>query len=371
MSFYGVCNKYVDFNFDEFFGNVTGEGIKKTLRAEKLNLDHFLTFLSPAAGGYLEDMAKIAHRITVQYFGKAIQLYTPMYLSNYCENECVYCGFNRKNPVHRKKLTLGEVEKEARFIASWGLRHILILTGESREMSPLPYIKSCIDILKKYFSSISIEIYPLTEDEYGELIEVGLDGLTIYQEVYERAAYDRVHLSGPKQDYMFRLNAPERALKKGMRTVSIGCLLGLGKWRKEAFFTGLHAQYLMEKFPEAEISVSLPRIRPSAGGFEPKENVGDASLAQIILALRIFLPRLGITLSTRECSELRENLIPLGVTKISAGSTTRVGGHTIETNENDKPEQFEISDKRDIFEIKDMLLKKGYQPVLKDWVGNG
>lgn len=370
MSFYNVYNKYENFNFDEFFGNVTGEGIKKAMWAERLNLDRFLTLLSPGAGGHLEGMAKMAHRITVQYFGKAIQLYTPMYLSNYCENECVYCGFNRKNPVHRKKLTLDEVEKEARFIASWGMRHILILTGESRRMTPLPYIKSSIDILKKYFSSISIEIYPLTEDEYGELIEVGLDGLTIYQEVYERGAYDRVHLSGPKQDYMFRLNAPERALKKGMRTVSIGCLLGLREWREEAFFTGLHAQYLKEKFPEAEISVSLPRIRPSAGGFKPKESVGDASLVQIILALRIFLPRLGITLSTRECSELRDNLLPLGVTKISAGSTTKVGGHTLRSEEAN-PEQFEISDKRTLAEIKNMLSEKRYQPVLKDWMGNG
>lgn len=370
MSFYNIYDKYRDFNFSEFFNKVTDEDIARALRAEKLSVNQLLALLSPRAYERLEDMAKRANRTTLQYFGKAIQLYTPMYLSNYCENQCSYCGFNASRDIVRRKLNLKEVEEEAGFIASTGLRHILILTGESRKESPLSYIKDCVRLLKKYFSSVSIEIYALTEEEYGELIEEGIDGLTIYQEVYDKPAYERLHLGGPKRDYRFRLDTPERASKKSVRSVCIGSLLGLGMWEREAFFTGLHAEYLRDKFPDTEISVSMPRVRPYAEGLGPVCEVTDKNLAQIIIAMRIFLPRVGITLSTRECSELRENLLPLGVTKISAGSTTKVGGHTIKTDEDSKPEQFEIYDKRNVADIKDMLLRKGYQPVLKDWVGD-
>ena len=332
-----------------------------------MKINQFKDLLSPEAEKNLEEMAQKAHEITLQNFGKTIQLYTPMYISNYCENECVYCGFNKSSRTERKKLTPEEVEKEAACIASSGLRHVLILTGESREESPVSYIKSCVQILKKYFTSISIEIYPLTEDEYRELITEGVDGLTVYQETYDKEAYDKVHLSGPKKDYKFRLDAPERALKAGMRTVNIGVLLGLSDWREEAFSMGLHARHLQDKFTDAEISISVPRIRPQVEGYRPPLEVTDKNIVQIILALRIFLPRVGITLSTRENPDLRENLLPLGVTRMSAGSTTAVGGHTINYTKN-KPVQFEISDGRNVDQIKEMLLEKGYQPVLKDWV---
>ncbi|MFH1836709.1 MAG: 2-iminoacetate synthase ThiH [Candidatus Omnitrophota bacterium] len=324
--------------------------------------------LSPKEDDELESMARKAHKLTLQYFGKAIQLYTPLYLSNYCVNECIYCGFNVKNDTARKKLTPEEVKKEAEYISRTGLKHILILTGESRDESPVSYIKDCVNVLKDNFSSISIETYALTGDEYGELIDAGVDGVTIYQEVYNKEIYKKVHLSGPKRDYDFRLDAAERALKAGIRTANIGSLLGLNDWRKETLFLGLHAKYLQDKFPGAEISVSVPRIRPHQGKFTEIYPVTDKDLAQIILALRIFLPRIGITLSTRETSRLREHLLPLGITRISAGSTTAVGGHTI-MYEGHKDEQFEIADTRNVREIKDMLRKKQYQPVLKDWMG--
>ncbi|MFQ5951955.1 MAG: 2-iminoacetate synthase ThiH, partial [Candidatus Omnitrophota bacterium] len=280
----------------------------------------------------------------------------------------VYCGFNKDNETERKKLSLEEVEKEAVFIASSGLRHILVLTGESREESPVSYIKDCVSLLKKYFSSISIEIYPLHEGEYRELVEEGVDGLTIYQETYNKEIYEKVHPAGPKKDYRFRLDAPERALRAGMRTANIGVLLGLDDWRKDVFYMGLHAKNLQDKFTDAEISISVPRVRPQTGDYRPPYNVTDKNIVQIILALRIFLPRVGITLSTRESSQLRENLIPLGVTKMSAGSTTAVGGHTIKYDKEGRPVQFEISDKRDVDQIKKMLVTRGYQPVLKDWM---
>ncbi|MCX5709724.1 MAG: 2-iminoacetate synthase ThiH [Candidatus Omnitrophica bacterium] len=322
--------------------------------------------LEPDDENGLETKAVLARDLTLRFFGRAIQLYTPMYLANYCDNSCVYCGFNIKNNIERRKLSLDEVAAEARFISSTGLKHILILTGEDRSESPLEYIKDCIKVLKGYFSSISVEIYPLSEPEYASLVAAGVDGLTIYQEVYDEEIYSKVHPAGPKKDYLFRLDAPERGARAGMRSVNIGALLGLNDWKTEAFMLGLHAQYLQDKFPDVEIGVSLPRIRPQVSGFKPAYAVNDRDLAQIIIYLRLKLPRLSISLSTRESASLRENLIPLGITRISAGSSTLVGGHTLEG----APEsaQFKIQDQRSIEEIKTMLYKLGYQPVLKDWM---
>lgn len=325
----------------------------------------FLTLLSPQAANYLEAMAQKAHRLTVQHFGRTVLLFTPMYLSNYCGNQCVYCSFSSNHRLVRKKLTLDEVEEEAKSIAATGLRHILILTGESQKHSPVSYIEDCVKVLKKYFDSISIEIYPLTTEDYTRLVKAGVDGLTIYQEVYNEETYDQLHPRGPKKNYRFRLDAPERGCRAKMRGVNIGALLGLEDYRKEAFFTGLHASYLQNKYMDTEISVSIPRIRPNIGGFTPKFSVPDRSLVQIILAFRLFMPRMGITLSTRERAELRNNLVRLGITKMSAGVSTEVGGHTIKNSTGTG--QFEISDNRSVAEIKEMLLQMGYQPVFKDW----
>jgi len=352
MSFYDIYQQYKDCSFKQLPAH---QGLTK--------------LLSLGAEESLEEMAQKARNLSLQNFGKAIILYTPLYLSNHCENECLYCGFNQKNKIPRKKLTIDELEREAKFIAKTGLQHILILTGESRKLTPLSYIKECIETLKKSFSSISIEIYPLTENEYRELIAEGVDGLTIYQEVYDQDSYKKMHPKGPKQDYQFRLDTPERAAAAGMRTINIGSLLGLAPWRKEAFFMLIHAEYLQNKYPETEISISLPRLKPQLNNFQAPYEVSDKNIVQIITSARIFMPRLGITLSTRENSQLRNNLVRLGITKLSAGSTTAVGGHTLEKAYIKNSLQFEISDKRDVSQIKAMLLEKGYQPVLKDWVG--
>lgn len=367
MSYYDIYQKYKKLSLDKILNDISSQAVKFAIDTQVQDENQLLALLSSAAENFLEDMAQKAHQLTTYNFGKTIQLYTPMYLSNYCDNQCAYCGFNTKNNVARMRLSLEEVNKEAAFISSTGLEHILILSGESRKESPPEYIKGCVRVLKKYFSSISIEIYPLTEKEYAEIISEGVDGLTIYQEVYDEAIYEKVHNAGPKKDYLFRLDAPERAAKGGIRNINVGVLLGLNDWRKEVFFMGLHAKYLQDKYPDVEIGASIPRLRPHPGDFKIPCNVSDRNITQIIIALRIFLPRLGISLSTRESPKLRENLLPLGITRMSAGSSTKVGGHTIEFHEKLNPPQFEISDTRNVAEIKEMLAQKGYQPVLKDW----
>lgn len=368
MSFYDIYKKYNDFDFQAFLKGVGEDDLARSLSSASLTSEQFLTLLSPYASLSLEAMAQKSHSLTKQFFGKAIFLYTPMYLSDFCDNKCPYCGFNTNNKIKRKKMTLAEVENEAKFLSKTGLQHILVLTGESRKMSSVSYLKMCIRILKKYFSSISVEVYSLEELEYKELVLEGIDGVTIYQEVYDQEKYESLHKGGPKQNYIFRLNAPERALRSRMRTVSIGALLGLDDWVKEIFFLGLHAKYLQDKYIDSEISLSVPRIQPQVSSFKPDYEVTDKQLAQIISVLRIFLPRVGITLSTRESKYFRDNVIPLGITKMSAGSTTVVGGHTLNKNDDTNLEQFCISDKRDVSEVKKMLIKKGYQPILKDWM---
>ncbi|TCK98756.1 tyrosine lyase ThiH [Natranaerovirga hydrolytica] len=362
MSFYEVYNQYKNINVQDYFNQLTTEHINQIIHKDNISALEFLALLSPKAKDLLESMARKANQLTKQNFGKAIILYTPLYLGNYCVNQCAYCGFNVDNPIPRKRLTLEEVALEAKAIAKTDLRHILILTGESRKGTSVDYIEECVKVINKY-ATVSIEIYPLEQEEYERLIQAGVDGLTLYQEVYNEEIYDEIHIRGPKKDYLNRLNAPERACKAKMRTVNIGALLGLDQWEREAFFTGLHGKYLQDKYTDTEISISLPRMRPHEGSFTPKDNVEDKDFVQIMLALRLFLPRVGITISTREEPDFRENVLPLGVTKMSAGTTTAVGGRT----QDEETVQFDTSDKRSVEEIKKMLLSKGYQPVFKDW----
>lgn len=361
MSFYNIIQQYNSFTFrqrDNF-------DIQSTLSSENLSWEDFWNLLSEQAGQYLEDMAQRAHQLTVKYFGRTIQLYTPLYLSNYCDNQCLYCGFQKDNQIIRKKLSLDQVDKEAEFLSEQGFQHILILTGSSRKQTPVSYVKECVLLLRQYFSSVSIEIYALTFQEYKELVDAGIDGVTIYQEVYDQNIYRKVHPKGPKSDYQFRLDAPSRAAQSNIRCVNIGALLGLGPWRKEVFLAGLHAKYLQDTYPHLEISISIPRLRPYAGQYDEVFQVTDKDIVQIVIALRLFLPRVGITLSTRESQFLRDHLLHLGITRISAGSTTAVGGHTSRFSESN---QFEIADNRTLDEIKHLLNQKGYQPVLKDWL---
>lgn len=364
MRFYNIYKNYAALDFDHCFSEANDEQVLRILGKERITAEEFLILLSPAARRHLEKMARKANAITQRHFGRVIFLYAPIYLANYCVNRCLYCGFNVDHKIMRKKLTLEEVEQESRSISAQGIRHILLLTGESRKHSPVSYIKGCMEVMKQYFTSISLEVYPLETSEYAALIEAGADGLTIYQEVYDERVYDAVHLAGPKKNYLYRLDAAERACQAGMRSVNIGVLLGLDDWRQEAFFTGLHAEYLQNTYLDTEISLSLPRLRPQVGGFQPKYEVDDASLVQIMLAFRLFLPRAGITISTRERAELRDNLIGLGMTRMSAGSSTEVGGYA---SEQKSESQFKVSDNRTIEEITTLIYKKGYQPVFKDW----
>ncbi len=365
MSFYHHYLAYRDFDFDAFFAKVTETEIQQILAKNWIDKYDFLTLLSPRAEAYLESMAEKAQALSLQHFGKAIVLFTPMYIANYCVNKCAYCSFNIENKIRRKKLSLEEIEAEAKAISATGLRHILLLTGESQVKSPVSYIVEAVRILKKYFDSVSIEIYPLTEEEYGQVIAAGVDGLTIYQEVYAEEIYRKVHRAGPKRNYRFRLDAPERACRAKIRTVNIGALLGLNDWRREAFFTGLHADYLQNRYADVAVSVSVPRLRPHVGTFKDIFPVNDKNLVQIMLALRIFLPYAGITITTRERESYRDHLMPLGVTKMSAGVTTEVGGHS--SGEKGSG-QFEIADNRSVKEIKQAILARGYQPVFKDWM---
>ncbi|MBN1524666.1 MAG: 2-iminoacetate synthase ThiH [Spirochaetales bacterium] len=353
------------FPFDDFFAAITPQKVRHIIHKDNLTKSDFLALLSPVAEPFLEEMAQKAHQVTVQQFGKVVFLYTPLYLGNFCNNQCVYCGFNTVNPVPRNKLSVEEIEKEAIAIAESGHRHILILTGEDRVQTSVEYIRQSIEILKKYFSSISIEIYPLSREEYSQLIESGVDNLTIYQETYNRKLYAALHPHGPKKDFYYRLDTPQRALDAAMRTVNIGALLGLDDFRKECFFGGLHARFLQDTYPASEIGYSLPRMQSHAGSFPVPHPVADAHLVQMITALRLFMPRLGISISTREPARLRDKLIPLGVTRMSSGSKTSVGGYAAEHHAGSK--QFEISDSRSVKEIEETLFSMGYQPVYKDW----
>ncbi|AEB75358.1 2-iminoacetate synthase ThiH [Clostridium botulinum] len=364
MSFYEKVKLYKNFDFEEFLKNVTVEKIRRILNKDHIDEKDFLCLLSPAAANCLEEMAEKAHEISLRNFGKSVVLYTPMYLANYCENKCIYCSYNAENHINRKKLTFEELEKEAKAIYDTGLRHIIILTGESRYHTPVSYIADCVTILKKYFSSICIEVYALEEEEYRELIEVGVDSLTIYQEVYNEEIYKKVHLAGPKKDYKYRLDAPERAARAGIHSLSVGALLGLDNWRQEAFFSGLHVQYIQEKYPSVEVTMSIPRIRPHVGSFNGIIEVSDKEAVQILLAYKIFIQRAGINITTRERAEFRDNLIPLGVTKISAGVSTEVGGHSTEQKGGS---QFDIADNRTVEEMKIAINNMGYNAVFKDW----
>lgn len=365
MKFSDIYHSCQDFDADEYINRVTPKQVREAIEKGELSEMDFMVLLSPGAEKNLEEMAQKAHRLTVRNFGRVIYLFTPLYLSNFCTNECSYCGFSIKSKLRRRTLSVDEVEKEGRLIAETGLRHLLILTGESRTKSSVEYIAACVQRLRKYFCSIVIEIYPLETSEYKLLLSAGVDGVTIYQEVYDPITYDRVHIKGPKKNYLFRINAPERACQAGMRAVNIGALIGLFDWRKEVFAAGLHCRYLQDRFPGTEISISFPRLRPAQGRYQPASAVTDKDLVQMITAFRLFLPRVGITLSTREKAVLRDNLIRLGVTRMSAGSCTEVGGRLDGDGHNG---QFDISDKRSVREMKEAIHRLGYQPVSKDWL---
>ena len=365
-SFEQILNRYEKFNFENYLQNVKNEDIEKSLQKESLDEFDFLNLISDKAKDYLEEMAIKSRENYLRYFGRVIQLYIPIYISNYCSSNCSYCGFSKKNRIKRKHLSKEEIDNEAKEIAKTGIKHILLLTGEAKKIADIEYLKTAVEVLKKYFSSIAIEVYPMDVDEYIELKKAGVDSLTVYQEVYDRNIYKEVHTSGEKSNYLYRLKTPERGAKAGFRAINIGVLFGLGNIQKEAFFSAIHAKYLMDKYLECEISLSLPRINHAEGNYKPKYSLDDKTFLQIMLAYRIYMPMVGINISTRERATFRDNLIGLGVTKLSAGSKTDVGGY--EGKDSSTP-QFDISDERSVEEIVKVIKQEGYQPVFKDWVG--
>lgn len=336
------------------------------LSKEYLNKEDLKVLLSTAAEDFLEDMAKKAMTETRKHFGNSVCLFTPLYIANYCENECIYCGFNCKNKINRGKLGYSDIDCEMKAIADTGLKEILILTGECRSQSNIEYIGESLKIAKKYFSTIGIEIYPVNSDEYEYLQKCGADFVSVYQETYDTVKYEKVHLSGPKRSYPYRFNAQERALIGGMRGVAFGSLLGLSDFRRDAYAAGLHADLIRKKYPHAEISFSLPRLRPYINNAENNPNdVHEKQLLQVMLAYRLFMPYAGITISTRERAGFRDNVIGMAATKISAGVSVGVGGHQEETKGD---EQFEISDPRSVREVCQAITKKGMQPVYRDYI---
>jgi 2-iminoacetate synthase len=364
MSFNNVLKHFDNFDFDKYLNSVSDSDILKSMQKSKLNHYDLLNLLSDKAIKYLESIAEKANKLTHQYFGRAIQLYAPIYIANYCQNVCLYCGFNARNKINRAKLNLEEIEKEAVNLKSTGIEHVLLLTGEDYKKSGFEYIRNAVQILKKHFHSVSIEIYPMEAEEYSELKNEGVDGLTIYQEVYDKEIYKKVHIAGKKQNYQYRLDTPERGAIAGIRTINIGALFGLGNVISEAFFTALHAKYLSDKYLNTEFSVSFPRINTKGTDFSIISNVEDKKFIQMIIVMRLFLPKIGITVSTRESSKLRDKIIHLGATKLSAGSSTAVGGYT-HLNESEK--QFDITDTRSVDEISKMLKSNNFQPIFKDW----
>lgn len=365
MSFYEVIEKFEAFDFPGYLAQVSHEDVERAIAKDRLSWRDFLNLLSETALDHLEPMAQKARQLTIQYFGRTIQLYIPLYISNYCSNECIYCGFNRTNRINRKKLTFEEIEAEAKAISETEMHHILVLTGENRQVTPIDYIETAINIIKKRFSSVSVEMFPMDEDEYRRLKSAGVDGLTIYQEVYDRDIYKKVHLAGKKMDFRYRLDTAERAAKAGLRNVNVGTLFGLGEKRREAFLSGMHAKYIEDKYLDTEVGLSLPRINPAEGGFQPYDIVDDTTFVQFMLAFRLFLPRAGIAISTRERASFRDKLLFLGATRFSAGSRTDVGGYTMP--QDCSTPQFEISDNREVDDIINVIRENGMQPVFKDW----
>ncbi|SDB28608.1 2-iminoacetate synthase [Desulfonatronum thiosulfatophilum] len=364
MSFHTLLDQYRGLDVPAAAEACTEQDVIRALGRDRLGPDDLLALLSPAAGTLLEALAQEAAGVTLRHFGRSVQLFIPLYISDHCTNRCVYCGFNSGQVNTRRQLSLEEIRSEARDIAATGLKQILMLTGDAPRKAPLDYLEKALGVLREFFPSLVLEVYALTTSEYARLIAAGAEGLTIYQETYDPALYEQVHLSGPKRDYAFRLDAPERGCLAGMRWVGISALYGLGDWRVDAFWTAMHARWLQDRYPGTEIGVSLPRMRPHAGDWQPDRPVSDRDLTQILLAQRLYLPRASITLSTRESARLRENLLPLGVTRLSAGVSTSVGGHG---SSNAGTPQFEVNDPRTVEEIAAMLRGKGFQPVFKDW----
>lgn len=339
--------------------------VKAALRKDVLSPHDFGALLSPAARPYLEAMAQKAKAVRDRYFGNDVALFTPLYLANYCENYCIYCGFNCHNKIHRARLDLAQMEEEMKAIAATGLEEILMLTGESSHMSPVSYIGEACKMARRYFRVVGLEIYPVNQKDYEYLHQCGCDFVTVFQETYDHDLYGKLHLAGNKRVFPYRFYTQERALLGGMRGVGLGALLGLSDFRRDAFATGLHGYLLQRKYPHAEIAFSCPRLRPIKGNttIYPM-GVGEAELLQICCAYRLLMPSSALTVSTREVPRVRDHLMQIAATKISAGVSTGIGAHSHQKEEGD--DQFEIADHRSVDAVFNDLVSEGMQPVMAD-----
>ena len=363
-SFKDVFEQY---QWDEVKAKLEKVGIsdvQNSLQKKNKTLDDFSNLLSPAASQELELMAKMTRSLTQKRFGKTIQLYAPLYLSNECQNICTYCGFSLDNNLRRKTLTDSELMIEASVLKSMSVNHVLLVSGEANKIVGVPYFKNAVRLLRPLFSNISIEVQPLEEEEYRLLHEEGVHSVLVYQETYHQEVYKEYHPKGKKSNFHFRLDTPDRIGRAGIHKMGLGVLLGLEDWRVDSFFNALHIDYLQKHYWKSKFSVSFPRLRPAEGIIEPNFIMEDKDLLQLICAYRIWNEDLEISISTRENEVFRNHIVSLGATAMSAGSKTNPGGYSVDK---ESLEQFETSDERSMEEIRNMIKQSGYDPVMKDW----
>ncbi len=369
-----VCKNVMEQMNSFDYSKYTEEDVKAALQRDKCTIEDFKALLSPAAQAYLEQMAERARLETSKHFGNTVYLFTPLYIANYCENYCVYCGFNCYNHIKRMKLSIEQIEKEMQVIADSGMEEILILTGESRSQSDINYIGEACKLARKYFRMVGLEIYPVNTDEYKYLHDCGADYVTVFQETYDTEKYEKLHLLGAKRVWPYRFDAQERALMGGMRGVAFSALLGLSDFRKDALASALHVYFLQRKYPHAEMSLSCPRLRPIVNNEKISPlDVHEKELCQIICAYRIFLPFVGITVSSRESASFRNGIVKIAATKVSAGVSTGIGDHESKYTGKEAvdaagDEQFEINDNRSLDAMYKDIAEEGLQPVLNDYL---
>jgi 2-iminoacetate synthase len=363
MSFQEVFNCYTWDQVKEKIYQKTEQDVKVALNKNgRRSLDDFMALISPVAVPFIEEMAQLSQQITKKRFGNTIGMYIPLYLSNECQNICTYCGFSINNKIDRLTLNKEQILQEIKMIKSYGFDHVLLVTGETSRVQ-MDYFKEVIELIRPYFSQISMEVQPLSEEEYAELNQLGLNGIFVYQETYG-PRYDEYHPRGKKSKFEYRLDTPDRLGKAGIHKVGIGCLIGLDDWRTDSFFTALHLDYLDRKYWKTKYSISFPRLRPAEGCLTPAVVMTDPELVQLICAYRIFNENVELSLSTRETSHFRDHVFPLGITAMSAGSKTEPGGYSINSQ---ALEQFAIEDTRTPQEVATMIQAKGYEAVWKDW----
>ncbi len=369
-----VCESVISQMNSYDYSKYTADDVKAALEHNTCTIEDFKALLSPAAEPFLEQMAERARLETSKHFGNTVYLFTPLYIANYCENYCVYCGFNCYNHIRRMKLNMEQIEKEMKVIADSGMEEILILTGESRGQSNVEYIGEACKLARKYFRMVGLEIYPVNTDEYKLLHECGADYVTVFQETYDTDKYEKLHLLGHKRVWPYRFDAQERALRGGMRGVAFSALLGLSDFRKDALTSALHVYYLQRKYPHAEMSLSCPRLRPIINNDKINPlDVHEKQLCQVLCAYRIFLPYVGITVSSRESAEFRNGIVKIAATKVSAGVSTGIGDHESkytgkESEAVQGDEQFEIDDNRSLDKMYKDITDEGLQPVLNDYL---